>query len=93
VRLLPGHGPPFPGSELRRVLEHRRRREERILAGVGSQPRPLASIAAEAYDDVPMLPAPLVERQALAHLVHLERAGRVRRQGGERDTTWTRTTA
>ena len=77
--VLPAHGPPLPGRALAAALAHRREREARIVAALGEEPRDLAAIAEEAYADTPAAPAFLRERQALAHLERLERAGRAMR--------------
>jgi glyoxylase-like metal-dependent hydrolase (beta-lactamase superfamily II)/8-oxo-dGTP pyrophosphatase MutT (NUDIX family) len=77
VQLLPGHGPPLPARALERLIDHRERREQRVLDQVGSRPTELGAIASESYDDVPEMPAALTRRQALSHLLHLQRRGRV----------------
>ena len=87
--LLPGHGPPLPGRALDRLIGHREEREQRLLAQVGSGPTALADIARGAYHDAPRMPAALTERQALAHLIHLERRGRVRALDATR-ASWAR---
>jgi len=78
--LFPGHGPPLPGRELERVIAHRRDRESKIAALLSAAPRSLAELAREAYQDVPEMPAALIERQTLAHLLLLETTGRARRE-------------
>jgi len=80
-RLLPAHGPPLPGQAAARVIEHRRQRERRVHEQVLSGASALADIARGAYDDAPDLPAALFEGQTLSHLLHLERQGRIRREG------------
>ena len=77
--LYPGHGPPLPGREAARLIAHRGRREEGILAQLSDGAAPLSAIARGAYTDVPEMPPPLVERQVLSHLLRLERLGRVSR--------------
>lgn len=87
--LLPGHGPPLPWRALSRVIDHRLERERRVVEALGRAPRRLGEIAAAAYATGQELPAALIERQTLAHLVRLERLGAARRddQGG---TRWSR---
>ncbi len=86
--LLPGHGPPLPGTELARVIDHRRAREARILAALDPA-ADLVDLAARAYSDTPQLPAALTRAQTLSHLVHLERTGRARREDPA-GTRWSR---
>ena len=78
--LLPGHGPPLPAAALERLIEHRVERERIVLARVDRSGVELAEIARAAYADTPGIPAALAERQALAHLLALERQGTVRRR-------------
>jgi glyoxylase-like metal-dependent hydrolase (beta-lactamase superfamily II)/8-oxo-dGTP pyrophosphatase MutT (NUDIX family) len=85
--LLPAHGPPLPGKALDRLVEHRRDREARVLAAVGPEPVEIADLAQDAYQDVPETPQALREMQALAHLLHLEERGKVRR-GGDGMRRW-----
>jgi glyoxylase-like metal-dependent hydrolase (beta-lactamase superfamily II)/8-oxo-dGTP pyrophosphatase MutT (NUDIX family) len=85
--LLPGHGPPLPGKRLGALIEHRRQREERVVAALASGPASLSRIASAAYADTPGLPEPLIESQTRAHLVRLERRGTVERVQAE-DTRW-----
>ena len=79
--VLPGHGFPVPGKALSKARSHRLVRENRILEAMAQGRDELPSIAAKAYDDTPGAPPFLAERQALAHLLRLERTGRVRREG------------
>jgi glyoxylase-like metal-dependent hydrolase (beta-lactamase superfamily II)/8-oxo-dGTP pyrophosphatase MutT (NUDIX family) len=74
-QLLPAHGPPLPAAHVAAVIEHRRERERLVRECLAERPRELAEIAREAYADSPRLPAALRERQALAHLLCLERRG------------------
>lgn len=75
--LLPGHGPPLPGKQLGALIEHRTQRETRVLGALETEPTSLAAIASAAYADTPGLPAFLIESQTRAHLIRLERQGRV----------------
>ena len=86
--LLPGHGSPLPARAIPGLIAHRRERERKILAAISAGGASLAAIARVAYDDVPEAPAALVERQALAHLLDLERQERVGR-GGVAPELWT----
>jgi glyoxylase-like metal-dependent hydrolase (beta-lactamase superfamily II)/8-oxo-dGTP pyrophosphatase MutT (NUDIX family) len=76
--LFPAHGPPVQDAvaKLREYVEHRLWREERILAAwnAGKSAREMLPTV---YDDVPPAAYPLAERQVLAHLARLRRAGRI----------------
>jgi ribonuclease/clavin/mitogillin len=86
--LFPGHGTPLPGRELERVIAHRREREANIAGLLSAAPCSLSEIARQAYQDVPQMPAALIERQTLAHLLLLERTGRAHREHPTSDR-WT----
>jgi glyoxylase-like metal-dependent hydrolase (beta-lactamase superfamily II) len=86
--LLPGHGPPLPARALQRLIDHRMDRERGVLHQLSEAPAELPSIAAGTYAEEPGLPAVLVRSQTLAHLLQLERDGRVRRADPE-GLAWT----
>jgi glyoxylase-like metal-dependent hydrolase (beta-lactamase superfamily II)/ADP-ribose pyrophosphatase YjhB (NUDIX family) len=75
--LLPGHGPPLPGKQIGALIEHRMQRESRICEALETGAGSLADIASAAYADTPGLPPFLIESQTRAHLIRLERRGRV----------------
>jgi len=81
--LFPAHGPPMisPAKDVQRVLDHRREREEKIVAAVARGARTAEAIAREAYDDTPEAPLALAAAQVLASLDSLERRGRVQSTG------------
>lgn len=76
--LFPGHGPAVRNAvaKLEEYLEHRLWREERIRQAweAGQSAREMLPVV---YDDVPQAAWPLAERQVLAHLERLRRAGRL----------------
>ncbi|MDE2449462.1 MAG: MBL fold metallo-hydrolase [Gammaproteobacteria bacterium] len=80
--LAPGHGTlmPDPRAAIRGLIQHRLRREAKVLAALArQQPADLAVLVRRVYDDVsPQLHA-LAERSLLAHLLKLEADGRARR--------------
>ena len=82
--LAPGHGVliPQPDRAVRALIQHRLRREARVLAALPLQePAALPSLVRRVYDDVaPQLHA-LAERSLLAHLLKLEAEGRAHRSG------------
>jgi glyoxylase-like metal-dependent hydrolase (beta-lactamase superfamily II)/8-oxo-dGTP pyrophosphatase MutT (NUDIX family) len=79
--LLPAHGGPLPARAVEDALAHRRARAQRIVDVLHGGAASLRTIAEAAYADTPDAPAPLRERQTLAHLHALQRAGRVVRAG------------
>lgn len=82
--LLPAHGPALADAEpaVRRLIAHRLWREQRLLESLGSGGRDLWALTLAAYDDVPPWMLGLASRSALAHLIKLEREGRIVRDGG-----------
>jgi endoribonuclease LACTB2 len=77
--LFPGHGPALvePDTALAEVAEHRRWREERVLAAWRAGGREPAAMVPVVYDDAPRQAWPLAERQLLAHLRRLARSGAI----------------
>jgi ribonuclease/clavin/mitogillin len=76
--LFPGHGPAIHDAvgKLREYVEHRLWREERILAA-HAEGLSAREMLPRVYDDVPEAAYPLAERQVLAHLERLRRAGKI----------------
>jgi glyoxylase-like metal-dependent hydrolase (beta-lactamase superfamily II)/8-oxo-dGTP pyrophosphatase MutT (NUDIX family) len=82
--LFPSHGPPiYDGvAKLEAYLEHRKMREEKVLAAVKTHgPINARALVPHAYDDTPEKAWPLAERSLLAHLEKLVDEGRVTRDG------------
>ena len=80
----PGHGHVIttPQDEVRRLIAHRLKREEKIfaaLARTGSVT--LAELVRQAYDDVPEPIHPVAMRSLHATLIRLERNGRAVQEG------------
>lgn len=77
--LFPGHGPAIKDAagKLREYVAHRLWREQRILAAWTAGQRRPAEMLPAVYDDVPKEAYPIAERQLLAHLARLERAGKL----------------
>ncbi|MCI0670772.1 MAG: MBL fold metallo-hydrolase [Myxococcaceae bacterium] len=95
VRALhPAHGPALPNAALalERYIQHRLMREAKVLAAVPEGGGTLEAITAVAYDDTPPFLHTLAERSALAHLVKLERDGKVVRKTSHSLTLWERDT-
>lgn len=80
--LAPGHGTliPRPHEAIRGLIQHRLRREAKVLRALPSQhPADLPTLVRSVYDDVPAHLHALAERSLLAHLLKLEAEGRARR--------------
>jgi ribonuclease/clavin/mitogillin len=77
--LFPGHGPAVrdAAGKLREYIDHRLWREARVLAAWNEGRRQPAEMLPTVYDDAPEQALPLAERQILAHLTRLRRAGRL----------------
>lgn len=81
--IFPAHGSP-QGAAARRIrwlIDHRRKREEKVLAALptGKDGATVAELVARAYNDTPQELWPYAERSLLAHLLDLEKRGRARR--------------
>jgi hypothetical protein len=74
----------LPAKALARVRDHRLARETTLVEALGPGPSSLAGLARVVYADTPGVAAFLAERQTLAHLIRLQRAGRAR----ETDDGW-----
>jgi len=80
--LAPGHGTliPQPHAAIQALIEHRLRREAKVLARLPHrEPADLATLVRSVYDDVPPHLHPLAERSLLAHLLKLQGEARARR--------------
>jgi glyoxylase-like metal-dependent hydrolase (beta-lactamase superfamily II)/8-oxo-dGTP pyrophosphatase MutT (NUDIX family) len=77
--LFPGHGPVVKNAvaKLREYINHRLWREQRILLAWSSGHRTPEALVQRVYDDVPPAAHPLAQRQVLAHLERLRRAGQL----------------
>ncbi|HEX8364576.1 MAG TPA: MBL fold metallo-hydrolase [Allosphingosinicella sp.] len=80
---LPAHGPAVddPQAHLRRLIEHRRMRERQILGHLKGGEGRISAMVPFMYRDVDPRLHPAAARSVLAHLVDLERRGRVRCEG------------
>ncbi len=86
--IYPGHGPPIltPKGRLDFYIRHRVEREEQVLAAVASGKRSPAEIVPGIYSgEVDQAMFPAAARSVLAHLLKLEREGRVARTGRAKD--------
>ena len=82
----PGHGRVIetPHDEVRRLIKHRLGREQKVVAALARLTRgDLDKLVGVAYDDVSEKLHPVARRSLFAHLLKLEREGRVRREAEE----------
>jgi len=81
--LYPGHGPVIedPRATCRRLVDHRRQREGRVLAAVGGGAETLAEVVDAAYEKDVSDVRDLALATARAHLEKLAVEGRVRWDG------------
>jgi glyoxylase-like metal-dependent hydrolase (beta-lactamase superfamily II) len=83
ARLLPAHGPVIddPDDVLRGYLEHRREREEQILAALRERAATPAALVPVIYRGLKDSLLQVARETVLAHLLKLEREGRAQRRG------------
>jgi len=84
-RIAPGHGDVIrqPKRALAALRAHRLAREDKVLRRLGDMPdATLASLTPLVYDDVPADRHPWARLTLEAHLIKLEREGRVAQHGG-----------
>jgi glyoxylase-like metal-dependent hydrolase (beta-lactamase superfamily II) len=79
----PAHGPEVdePARLVRGLLLHRRQREAQLLARLRAGDELIPPLVAAMYQDVDPRLHPAAARSVLAHLIDLERRGRVSRNG------------
>lgn len=83
VRAWPAHGPVIddPMALIQYYLDHRRQREEQVLAALEEGLATAEAITARIYVDLAPALAPMARESVLAHLVKLEGEGRARGAG------------
>lgn len=80
IAMAPGHGAPIysPRDECIRLINHRLKREAKVLESMSSEGiYSLTSLVASAYDDVDSSLYPIAKFSLWAHLLKLERDGEV----------------
>jgi glyoxylase-like metal-dependent hydrolase (beta-lactamase superfamily II)/8-oxo-dGTP pyrophosphatase MutT (NUDIX family) len=77
--LYPGHGPPTADGKaaIRKTLDHRREREEQLLAALDPKPQRVVDLVRAIYSDVEPTMHYLAERSLLSGLIKLEEEDRV----------------
>jgi glyoxylase-like metal-dependent hydrolase (beta-lactamase superfamily II) len=84
-QLAPGHGHPIdtPHDEVRRLIAHRLKREQKVLDAFRQKtPATLDELLPVVYDDVPQRIHAVARRSLHAHLIKLGREGRVTEERG-----------
>lgn len=79
--LAPGHGNIMtePHFEIEKLIAHRLRREQKVIAGLESLGAvSLDELVLTVYDDVPKQVIPLAKKMLLAHLLKLQQDERIR---------------
>jgi len=82
--LAPGHGHVIgqPHDEARRLIAHRMKREQKVLdAFQRGNPATLDELLPFVYDDVPQRVHPVARGSLHAHIIKLQRDGRVTEEG------------
>jgi len=81
--LLPGHGPPVrqPALKLQELIDHRRERDEQVLAALRRGRRTVKEILPDIYPELDSRLVPMASQQILSHLEKLRREGRVIARG------------
>lgn len=85
ARIYPAHGPRVDDgvAKIREYIEHRHERERQILAALARGLDRVASIVESVYAAYPRVLHAAAGASVSAHLLKLEREGRVRRDGEE----------
>jgi len=80
ARLLPAHGPVIddPQPLLRNYIEHRREREEQVIAALRAGDTTAEQIVARVYRGLKEASVPLAVESVTSHLLKLKREGRAR---------------
>ncbi|MBI2962224.1 MAG: MBL fold metallo-hydrolase [Deltaproteobacteria bacterium] len=82
--LLGAHGPVItdPRAKIQEYIDHRLMRERQVLDSLRAGLRTVPEIVARLYFDVHPALHPVAEKSVQAHLIKLEREGKVRSAGG-----------
>jgi len=83
-----GHGPVVrePNRKLQELIDHRRQREEQILALVREGRDTVRRIVRAVYPELDRRLLGMATGQIISHLAKLEREGRVRTSGAGEET-------
>lgn len=88
--IYPGHGPVVLRAidKLEEYLAHREDREQEIRAALAEHPHTVEQLVSSIYAAYPEAVRPFAARSVLAHLLKLEREGKVARGGRGEDGPW-----
>ncbi len=77
ARIAPGHGHPIgePHDEARRLIAHRLKREQKVMAALTNNPATLDELVTIVYSDTPQRLHQVARRSLHAHLIKLAREG------------------
>ncbi|HEV8516994.1 MAG TPA: MBL fold metallo-hydrolase [Burkholderiales bacterium] len=77
ARIAPGHGHPIdePHDEARRLIAHRLKREQKVIAALSKNPATLDELVTIVYSDTPQRLHQVARRSLHAHLIKLAREG------------------
>ena len=75
--IFPGHGAPIedPIKEIQSLIDHRRKRELRVIEVLNDQPQSIDELVATVYQDKSSLLFPIAKRSLEAHLIKLKIEG------------------
>ena len=78
ARIAPGHGHPIdePHDEARRLIAHRLKREQKVIAALTMNPATLDELVTIVYSDTPQRLHQVARRSLHAHLIKLAREGK-----------------
>ena len=82
AKMLPAHGPIIdePAELLREYIEHRKVREQQVLAAIAAGLIDIDEMVPRIYPTLAAALLPMGRESVLAHLIKLEREGKVSRQ-------------
>jgi len=89
--ICPGHGPPIREArrKLEELIQHRLEREEQVITGLRQGKATVSELVAEIYPELDHRLYEAAKGQVLAHLIKLEREGKVSTTGREEDARYT----
>ncbi|MET0533570.1 MAG: MBL fold metallo-hydrolase [Steroidobacter sp.] len=91
TRLAPGHGLVIEDAqaEIARIIAHRLQREAKVVERLGREGAAnIETLVVSVYDDVDPRLHPVAKSSLLAHLLKLERDGRVARDSADTNAPW-----
>ena len=88
--ICPGHGPPVKEArrKIEELIQHRLEREEQVVAGLRQGKATIRALVSDIYPELDSRLVPAAEGQVLAHLIKLERDGKVSSLGDGEDVRY-----